>query len=97
MEIKDTFNTPLEEAIRLVENRVRRQNGGLMPQGQTECGATTIVYVREDLVNRLRRNPQLASFVVPACEFLQYGKTLIGRAYVSAHRWRKCSLESLFV
>ena len=96
MKAKGKVNKPLEEAIRLVWSKARRQNACSMQQGLTGCGATTIVYVREDLVNRLRKNPQLASFAIPACEFEQYGKTLAGRSYVSAHRWRKCSLESLF-
>ena len=41
--MKETVNTPLEVASRLVEDRVRHYNDGLMPQGRTVCGATEVV------------------------------------------------------
>ena len=79
--MEEVTNTPLEEASRQVENRVLRYNGGSMPQGRTICGATEVVYVRKDLLSRLRKNPRLASFAVPVCEFEQLGKTSLGYAY----------------
>lgn len=86
----------LEEASRQVEARVRRYNGGLVPQGRTVCGATEVVYVREDLLARLPEHPALASFAVPVSEFEQLGKTLIGRAYISRYHWVRCTLKSIF-
>ena len=89
-------NTPLELASRLVEGRVRRYNGGLMPQGRTVCGATEAVYVREDLLGQLQKNPYLASFAIPVCEFEQLCKTRIGLAYISLYRWVRCNLATIF-
>ena len=86
----------LQLASRLVEARVRRYNGGSMPQGRTVCGATEVVYVRSDLKDRMRKNPQLAGFAIPAAEFEQSYKTKIGLAYISAHHWERCNLQSLF-
>lgn len=83
-------------ASRLVEGRVRRYNVGLGLQGQKVDGATVTVYIREDLIGRLRKNPQLASFAIPVSEFEQYGKTTLGRAYISSYRWRRCNLQSIF-
>lgn len=94
--MEEVTNTPLEEASRQVENRVLRYNGGSMPQGRTICGATEVVYVRKDLLSRLRKNPRLASFVVPVCEFEQLGKTSLGYAYISRHSWVRCTMESIF-
>ncbi len=85
----------LQLASRQVEARVLRYNGGSMPQGRTVCGATEVVYVRKDLISRMRRNPQLASFAIPAAEFSQFGKTRLGYVYISAHQWKKCSLQSI--
>lgn len=94
--MKKTVKTPLEVASCLVEDRVRRYNGGSMPQDRTICGATEVVYVRGDLLSRLRAHPHLAIFAVPACEFEQLGKTLIGLAYISRYSWVRCNLESIF-
>lgn len=94
--MEEVTNTPLEEASRQVENRVLRYNGGSMPQGRTICGATEVVYVRKDLLSRLRKNPRLASFAVPVCEFEQLGKTSLGYAYISRYSWVRCTMESIF-
>lgn len=95
--MRETVSTPLEVASRLVEDRVRHYNDGSMLQGRTVCGATEVVYVRRDLLSRLREHPRLASFAVPACEFEQLGKTRIGLAYISRYSWIRCNLESIFL
>ncbi len=89
-------HTVLQLASREVQNRVQRYNAYSGRQDQKVDGATVVVYVREDLIGRLQTNPRLASFAVPVAEFEQLCKTKLGRAYVSAHRWRKCNLQSLF-
>lgn len=94
--MKGAISKPLEVASRLVETRVRRYNGGSMPQGRTVCGATEVVYVRRDLLGQLRRHPRLASFAVPVCEFEQFGRTLLGYAYISRYSWVRCTMESVF-
>ncbi len=95
--MREAVSTPLEVASHLVEDRVRHYNDGLMPQGRTICGATEVVYVRKDLLSQLRKHPRLASFAVPACEFEQLGKTLIGLAYISRYSWVRCNLESILL
>ncbi len=85
----------LELASRQVEARVLRYNGGLMPQGRKVYGATEAVYVRIDLISRMRKNPRLAGFAIPTVEFEQFCKTKLGYAYISAHQWKKCNLLSL--
>lgn len=85
----------LQLASRLVEARVRRYNACSKQQGRTVCGATEAVYVRLDLLDRMRTNPQLASFAIPAYEYEQFGKTKLGHAYISAHLWKRCNLQSI--
>lgn len=85
----------LQLASRLVEARVRRYNGGSEPRDRKVCGATEVVYVRLDLIDLMHRNPGLASFAIPAYEFEQFYKTKLGFAYISAHHWKRCTLQSI--
>ena len=75
---------------------IQRQNADSARQGCRECVAKEVLYVRSDLLNRFRNSPLLERVVVPAVEFEWLCKTRIGRAYVSAYEWVKCSPQSLF-
>lgn len=73
-----------------------RQNWDSMRPDHKECGATEVLYVRSDLLDRFRNSPLLARVVMTAVEFERLCRTRIGRVYVASFQWQTCSPQSLF-
>lgn len=74
----------------------QRESEGSEQRDQRGYEATEELYVRADLLSRFQNSPLLARVVVKASELERLCKTRIGRVYVSAYEWVKCSPQSLF-